>query len=67
MPMTMAIVGGDARFALLAELLRAREWDVRVDPPAEQLREADGVIAQNPVKNSGQIAPEMPCEPFRNA
>ena len=38
MPMTMAIVGGDARFALLAELLRAREWDVRVDPPAEQLR-----------------------------
>lgn len=52
MPMTMAIVGGDARFALLAELLRAREWDVWVDPAAEQLREADGVIAQNPVKNS---------------
>ncbi len=49
--MTMAIVGGDARFAHLAELLRARGYDVLVNPAAERLAEADGIVTQNPVKN----------------
>lgn len=50
--MTIAIVGGDARFVHLAELLRARGADVRLNPEAEQLAEADGIVTQNPVKNS---------------
>lgn len=50
--MTIAIVGGDARFAHLAELLRARGYDVLADPPAERLAEADGIVTQNPVKNA---------------
>lgn len=57
--MTIAIVGGDARFAHLAELLRARGHDVLVNPAADRLARADGIVTQNPVKNGGMDMAEI--------
>lgn len=52
--MKIAIIGGDGRFDVLADLLAARH-DVLRNPAAELLADVDAVVTQNPVRGGMEM------------
>lgn len=52
--MKIAIIGGDGRFDVLAQLLGERHAVLR-DPAAEQLVDVDCIVTQNPVRNGMEM------------